>query len=287
MLPTDRRRRLRAYLKGGECIRPASVFDPVSSRIAFALGLDVGMLGGSIASAVILGAPDVAVMTLTELADQVRRITRASDISQIVDADHGYGNALNAMRTVRELEGAGASGVTIEDTALPSRYGSGGKEELIPIGEMTDKLRAAVEGRQDPATVIFGRSHALQATTLDDAAERVAAYAETGVDAIFLMGVREEDHLRTLRAATSLPFMLGSTPEALGNDLLAGYGVRFVLRGHGTFTQSVRAVYESLEHQARGLAASELAEREPEPFMTATATASARHEAWRKAFLGG
>ena len=80
---TDRRRRLRDYLQREGCIRPASVFDPVSSRTAYALGFEVGMLGGSIASAVILGAPDVAVMTLTELADQVRRITRASDISQI------------------------------------------------------------------------------------------------------------------------------------------------------------------------------------------------------------
>lgn len=287
MLPTDRRRRLRAYLEGGECVRPASVFDAVSSRIAYALGFEVGMLGGSIASAVILGAPDIAVMTLTELADQARRITRAADISQIVDADHGYGNALNAMRTVRELEDAGVSGMTIEDTALPSRYGSGGKEELIPIGEMTDKLRAAVAGRQDPATVVFGRTHALQASTLDDAVERVAAYAETGVDAIFLMGVREEAHLQAARAATSLPFMLGSTPESLANDLLAGYGVRFVLRGHGTYTQSVRAIYESLEHQARGGAASELADREPEPAMTAAATASARYSEWREAFLGG
>ncbi len=287
MLPTDRRRRLRAYLERDECIRPASVFDAVSSRIAYALGFEVGMLGGSIASAVILGAPDIAVMTLTELADQARRITRASDISQIVDVDHGYGNALNAMRTVRELEDAGVSGMTIEDTALPSRYGSSGKEELIPIGEMTDKLRAAVAGRQDPATVVFGRSHALQATTLDDAVERVAAYAETGVDAIFLMGVREEAHLRAVRAATSLPFMLGSTPESLTNDLLAGYGVRFVLRGHGTYTQSVRAIYESLEHQARGGAASDLADREPEPAMMAAATASAHYSEWREAFLGG
>ena len=171
---TDRRRRLRDYLQREGCIRPASVFDPVSSRTAYALGFEVGMLGGSIASAVILGAPDVAVMTLTELADQVRRITRASDISQMIDADNGYGNALNVMRTVRELEDAGASGMTIEDTSLPSRYGAGGKEELIPLDEMTGKLRAAVAARQDDATVILGRTHAINATSLDDALERVS-----------------------------------------------------------------------------------------------------------------
>ena len=284
---TDRRRRLRDHFQREGCIRPASVFDPVSSRTAYALGFEVGMLGGSIASAVILGAPDVAVMTLTELADQVRRITRASDISQIVDADNGYGNALNVMRTVRELEDAGASGMTIEDTSLPSRYGSGGKEELIPLDEMTGKLRAAVAARQDDATVILGRTHAINATSLDDAVERVAAYAETGVDGIFLMGIREEAHLQAVRAVTNLPFMLGSTPESLTTDILAPYGVKIVLRGHGTFTQTVRAVYESLEHQASGAPSAELAGREPTPEMMGIATGAADYRSARDAYLGG
>ena len=220
MHPTERRRRLRGYFEREGCFRPASVFDPVSSRIAYALGFEVGMLGGSIASAAILGAPDIAVMTLTELADQVHRITRASDISQLVDADNGYGNALNVMRTVRELEDAGASGLTIEDTNLPSRFGSGGKEELIPLTEMVGKLHAAVEARQDPATMILGRTHAINATSFDDALERVAAYQETGVDGIFLMGVREEAQLEAMRRVTALPFMLGSTPESLTTDVL-------------------------------------------------------------------
>lgn len=287
MHPSDRRRRLRSYFQRNGCIRPASVFDPISSRTAYALGFEVGMLGGSIASAAVLGAPDIAVLTLTELADQVRRITRASDISQIVDADNGYGNALNVMRTVRELEDAGASGMTIEDTQLPSRFGSGGKEELIPLDEMLGKLRAAVEARQDPETVILGRTHAINATGLDDALERVAAFQATGVDAVFLMGIREESQLAAVRGVTPLPFMLGSTPEPLTNEILAAYGVKVVLRGHSTFTHTVRAVYESLAHQAAGGAAGDLAAREPDAAMTATATASANFTAWREAFLGG
>ena len=121
-----RRERLRKHLAGSECVRPASVFDPVSARIADSLGFEFGMLGGSVASAVILGAPDLAVVTLTELADQCRRIARASDISLVVDADNGYGNALSVMRTVEELEDAGVSGMTIEDTALPQSYGRQG-----------------------------------------------------------------------------------------------------------------------------------------------------------------
>ncbi len=287
MHPSDRRRRLREHFLGDVCIRPASVFDPLSSRIAYSLGFEVGMLGGSVASAVILGAPDVAVMTLTELADQVHRITRASNISQVIDADNGYGNALNVIRTVRELEDAGASGMTIEDTDLPSRFGSGGKEALIPLDEMTGKLRAAVEARRDPETVIIGRTHAINATSFDGALERVAAYQQTGVDVIFLMGIKEEAQLEAMRAVTALPFMLGSTPESLTNEVLAPHGVKIVLRGHGTFTQTIRAMYESLAHQAAGAPSAELADREPTAEMTAVATGGAEFRAWREAFLGG
>ena len=194
-----RRERLRKHLAGGECVRPASVFDPVSARIADSLGFEFGMLGGSVASAVILGAPDLAVVTLTELADQCRRIARASDISLVVDADNGYGNALSVMRTVEELEDAGVSGMTIEDTALPQSYGRQGSEELISVEEMTGKLRAAVRARRDPATVLIGRTHALAATSLDDAVERVKAIDATGVDAVFLLGVKSLDQLEAAR----------------------------------------------------------------------------------------
>ena len=173
MQVSARRQRLRRQFASDECIRPASVFDPVSARIADALGFEFGMLGGSIASAAILGAPDLAVMTLTELADQCHRITRACDLSLIVDADNGYGNALSVMRTIHELETAGVAGMTIEDTVLPQPYGRQGREQLISIDEMVGKLRAAVSARNDPSTVILGRTHALNATNLEDALERV------------------------------------------------------------------------------------------------------------------
>src|SRR5262245_20544981 len=101
---TERRERVRAVLAGTECISPASVFDPLSARVAETVGYRIGMLAGSVASNTTLAAPDIIVLTATEFADQIRRITRASDLALIVDADHGYGNALNVMRTVRELE---------------------------------------------------------------------------------------------------------------------------------------------------------------------------------------
>jgi len=98
---TDRRRRFRAILKAGRCYHPASVFDPLSARIAQDLGFEVGMFAGSTASLTVLGAPDLIVLTLSEFAEQAYRINRAFDVPLLVDADHGYGNALNVMRTVQ------------------------------------------------------------------------------------------------------------------------------------------------------------------------------------------
>ena len=247
------------------------------------------MLGGSIASAVVLGAPDVAVLTLTELADQVRAHhpgPRTSARSSMPTT--GTATPLNVMRTVRELEDAGASGMTIEDTQLPGRFGSAGREELIPIDEMTAKLRAAVEARREPGDR-HPRPHPRDQRHRPRRRPSSGSppTRPTGVDAVFLMGIREEAQLAAVRGRTPLPFMLGSTPESLTNEVLATYGVKVVLRGHGTFTQTVRTVYESLAHQAAGGASADRAAREPDAAMTAIATASADFAGWRDAFLGG
>ena len=109
---SEQRKRLRAVLAGSKCLSPASVFDPLSARVAEAVGYEIGMLAGSVASNTTLAAPDLIVLTLTEFADQIRRIMRVSRLSLIVDADHGYGNALNVMRTIEELEHAGVSALS-------------------------------------------------------------------------------------------------------------------------------------------------------------------------------
>src|SRR5216683_1590185 len=140
---TPRRERFRAILAGGRCIHPGSVFDPISARIAEDLGFEAGMFAGSVASLTVLGAPDVVVLTLTEFAQQAYRINRAGKLPLLVDADHGYGNALNVKRTVEELETAGVAGMTIEDTTLPTSYGSAGPT-LIPIAEGVGKMKAAL-----------------------------------------------------------------------------------------------------------------------------------------------
>ena len=115
---TDRRERFRALLAGDRCIHPGSVYDPISARIAEDLGFEVGMFAGSVASMAGLGAPDLIVLTLSEFAGQAYRINRAGSLPLLVDADHGYGNALNVKRTVEELETAGVAALTIEDTDL-------------------------------------------------------------------------------------------------------------------------------------------------------------------------
>ena len=282
---TERRQRVRDHFAGNECIRPASVFDPVSARIATNLGFEFGMLGGSVASTTVLGAPDLAVITLSELAEQCRRITRASDLSLIVDSDHGYGNALSVMRTIDELETAGVAGMTIEDTILPRRFGHQGDEELIPIDEVTGKLRAALAARQDPATVIIGRTHSLSATNIDDTIERVKAFSQTGVDAIFLLGIKEVGQLEAIRAVTSLPFVLGTVAEALDNATLASYGVKVALRGHGTFNAAVKSIHDSLEHQRGGGKPSEVSDTLASGELMGVAMNTSGYKAWQADFL--
>src|SRR5665213_693954 len=129
---TDRRERYRELINGGECLHPGSVYDAISARIAQDLGFEVGMFAGSIGSFSVLGAPDLIVLTLTEFAAQAYRINRAGKLPLMVDADHGYGNALNVMRTVQELETAGVAAASIEDTLLPRTYGET-KPTLISI----------------------------------------------------------------------------------------------------------------------------------------------------------
>ena len=161
MTLTERRNRLRKLLAGDQCLSPASVYDPLSARVAESVGYEIGMLAGSVASNTTLAAPDLIVLTMTEFADQIRRIMRASTLSLIVDADHGYGNALNVMRTVEECEHAGVSAMSIEDTALPTRFGST-KEEFLSVEEGVGKMKAALTARQDPSLIIVGRTSALK-----------------------------------------------------------------------------------------------------------------------------
>ena len=243
---TDRRRRFREILGGARCVHPGSVFDPISARIAEDLGFELGMFAGSTASLTVLGAPDLIVLTLSEFAGQAYRINRAGNLPLMVDADHGYGNALNARRTVEELETAGVGGLSLEDTELPTPFGTT-KPRLTSIAEGVGKMKAALAGRQDPALCIAGRTSAVQISGLDDAIARGKAYEEVGVDALFFVGVRTRAELDAISAATTLPLILGGVSGDL-TDLgyLGARRVRIALQGHQPFSAAVKAIHDTL-----------------------------------------
>ncbi|MGA0912722.1 MAG: isocitrate lyase/PEP mutase family protein [Candidatus Puniceispirillaceae bacterium] len=244
---TPRRQRFRQILQGTDCITPVTVFDPLSARMVEDLGGQVGMLAGSVAAMAILGAPDKMLITASEFADMALRICRAGDLAVIADADHGYGNAMNVQRTIRELDHAGLAAITIEDTDLPQPFGSV-NAQLLSIEEGTGKMRAAVAGRVDPDLVILARTSAATITGRDDCIARIKAYAKTGVDGITLIGARSRDDLDALCAATDLPIMLGGLGSiAPTPDEAAKMGVRICLRGHQPYLASLAATYSAIQ----------------------------------------
>ena len=248
-----RREALRSILSGSACIRPGSVYDATSIRIARDLGFELGMFGGSVASLAVLGDPDIALITLTELAEQMRRMSRAADLPVLVDADHGYGNALNVRRTIEELETAGAAGLTIEDTLLPQAFGQSATQ-LIPLEEGVGKMKAALDARRDASLVVIGRTGAVSITSLDDAMVRARAYAAAGVDALFFTGIKTRTELEAIAAATTLPIVLGGAPEDMADPAyLASQRVRIALQGHAPFAAATQAVYETLKALREGL----------------------------------
>ena len=252
---TKRRERFRAVIEGDKCVNPGSVYDPLSARIAEDVGFEIGMFAGSVASLAVLGAPDHIVLTLSEFTDQAYRICRAGNLALMVDADHGYGNALNVMRTVEELETAGVSGMSIEDTELPTPYGTVGTMQLLSVEEGVGKMKAAVAARQDPRFVIAGRTSAVGVNGVEDAIERVTTYQECGVDMIFLVGVKTRDQLEAVAEKVTLPIMLGgASPELVDKDYLASQGVRIALQTHKPIMSAVQATYDTLKALRDGVA---------------------------------
>ena len=255
---TDQRIQMRAMLFGTQCLSPATVYDALSARIAESIGFKLGVLSGSVTAATTLAAPDLALQTLTEFSDQVRRIMRFSNLSLMADADHGYGNALNVIRTVQELEHAGVSAIAIEDVAQPDRFGEQkGKPLLVSTEEMVGKLRAAVSARQDPSLVIVGRVAALKVEDVHCTVTRAKAYAGTGVDAIFITGLKKLADFDAIRAAITLPIVLGSTPDIRREDL-AERGVRILIQGHQPIAAVAKALHVTYSHLFNGGAPSDL-----------------------------
>ncbi len=283
---SSRRTAFRAVLSGDVCVHPGSVYDAISARIAEDLGFEVGMFAGSIGSMSVTGAPDLIVLTLTEFAQQAYRINRAGNLPLLVDADHGYGNALNVKRTVEELETAGVAALSIEDTVLPREFGVEATR-LISFEEGVGKMRAAIEGRQDPDLVIAGRTCAPAITGIEDTIARATAYEKAGVDAIFLVGIKTRAELDAVFEAVSLPFILGGTgPELADKAYLGSRRVRVALQGHHPFMAAVQATYATLKALREGTAPGDIPGVADAELMRRV-TRGDDFARWSKDFLGG
>jgi len=243
------RKDFRQLLASDACYHTASVFDPMSARIAADLGFEVGILGGSVASLQVLAAPDFALITLSEFAEQATRIGRVSRLPIIADADHGYGNALNVMRTVIELERAGISALTIEDTSLPAKFGRK-STDLIGMFEAVGKIRAALEARIDPELCIIARTNA-GVIGFEEVIACAQAYEKAGADAICLVGIEDFEQLEQVAAGIEIPLMLVTygNPRLRDNARLAALGVRIVVNGHAAYFAAIKATYDCLREQ--------------------------------------
>jgi oxaloacetate decarboxylase len=261
---SDVRERFRRVLARPTCTLAANIFDPLSARIAHLLEYDVCVLSGSVGKVANLAVPDVVLSTMPDVVDHCRRITRIADVSLMVDAEDGFGNAVNVIRTVKELEAAGVSGIEIEDNVVPKRFHVA-HPGLVSTAEQVGKLKAAIAARTDPTTVIVARTSALAECSLDEALARIRAYASTGAEALMLVGVhRGRPDLEAVHAATPLPLCVLNPPADVRNDLrfLAATGVRILMLGNPTFAVAIKAIYDSLKHLKDGGALEELQNRQ-------------------------
>ncbi|APE45258.1 carboxyvinyl-carboxyphosphonate phosphorylmutase [Sulfitobacter alexandrii] len=195
-------------IRSGKCLWSAGCHDVLSAKLVEKAGFDVLLTSGFGISASLLGQPDVEVYSMTENLGVVRNVSNAVQIPVIADADTGYGNAINVMRTVREFEQAGAAAMIIEDQVMPKRCPAvASRLELIPVEEGVSKIRAAVAARRDPDTLIVGRT---DADTKEESIRRARAYADAGADMIqpISAGYASLDDLRDLREACGVPLSL-------------------------------------------------------------------------------
>ncbi|MBL7250840.1 isocitrate lyase/PEP mutase family protein [Alloalcanivorax marinus] len=171
------------------------VYDALSASIAEQTGFGTVYLSGASIAYTKLGRPDIGLTSFTEVVDTLAHIRERSEVSIVVDADTGFGNAMNVGRTVRLMEAAGANAIQLEDQTYPKRCGHLRGKSLVPKGEMVGKIKAAVDVRRDERTLIVGRTDALAVDGLEAALERAEAYREAGIDLLFVEGLRGADDI--------------------------------------------------------------------------------------------
>ena len=247
------REKFRQVISRDSCTLAANIFDPLSARIAHLLEYEVCVLSGSVGKVANLGVPDIVMSNMSDVVDHCRRITRIADVSLMVDAEDGFGNAVNVVRTVREMEAAGVAAIEIEDNFVPRQFNVQ-DPGLVSKEEQAGKLKAAVDARTDPTTVIVARSAAFGLCPPDEAVDRLGVYSQTGAEAVMLTGVTSREQLEAAHRATSLPLCILNPPADAREDgtFLAANGVRILMVGNPTFAVAVKAIYDSLKHLKDG-----------------------------------
>jgi 2-methylisocitrate lyase-like PEP mutase family enzyme len=236
------------------------VFDALTASLASAAGFPALYLSGAAIAYTRLGRPDIGLVSMTEVAETVALVTDRVETKLIVDADNGYGNALNVQRTVRAFERAGAAALQLEDQGYPKRCGHLRDKTLIPCAEMAGKIRAAVDARHSPETLIIARTDAEAVEGLAAAIDRAHAYAEAGADLLFVEAPQSIGQLAEIAASLRAvrPLMAnmvdgGDTP-AVSHDDLQEMGFRLVIFPGGivrALARTAQAYYQSLaEHRS-------------------------------------
>jgi len=246
--PPPPRRRLRALLAGQDPVVAPGAYDAMSARLIEQAGFDVVYMTGFGTTAALTGRPDVGLLSATEMVDNARRIVAAVDVPVIADADTGYGNAINVVRTVQLYEQAGVAGLHLEDQVMPKKCGHMSGKAVISAAEMVGKIEAAVAARRDPDLVLIARTDAAAVEGLDSAVERARAYAAAGADLLFVEAPRSESDIATVAEALAgtAPLVFnwaegGRTPP-LGLDRIASLGFRLVLFPIGTLLAATAGI---------------------------------------------
>ena len=258
--------RLRALLESGQTIVAPGAFDPLAARLVEEAGFPAVYMTGFGTSAALIGRPDVGLLTMTEMAGNAGRIAACVDIPVIADADTGYGNPLNVIRTVGAYEAAGVAGIHIEDQVAPKKCGHMEGKQVIGAQEMAEKVRAAVEARAQPEFVIIARTDARAVEGLEAAIERGRLYRAAGADVLFIEALVSEAEIEAAAAAfPDVPLLFnwaegGKTPP-VGLDRLTELGYRIVIFPIGTLLAATAAMRRILQEiAAAGTPASLLGE---------------------------
>jgi 2-methylisocitrate lyase-like PEP mutase family enzyme len=255
--PAAPRRRLRQLLEGpGPVIAPGA-YDALSARLVEQAGFDAVYLTGFGASASLLGRPDVGLLSGAEMVDHARRLVQAVDVPVVADADTGYGNPINVIRTVREYEQAGVAALHLEDQASPKRCGHLRGKVLVPADDMVAKVSAAVAARRDPDLVLIARTDARAVEGIDAAIARARAYGEAGADVLFVEAPATGEEVEQVAASLAgWPLLFnwvegGRTPP-VPLDRLGELGFSLVIFPIGPLLAATGAVRERLAQLGAG-----------------------------------